>query len=197
MSTTIAIPPADLRTLTPQIAAEVEAVERMRAELAAATAAVRDASIASAQAEANDRQARADHARGKLKQAPKPTIEKARATQAEAEENVATLELALSDAQAELAAAITDHRDECAAALTSEHDRARDEVLGALAEVQRREVERARIAGLLRWLHRPQSYAPTGGVLVRSGKQNGEPQSAPEVIARVEAAIAASGERTP
>jgi hypothetical protein len=77
-SRTIDTPPAELRKLVPKLTRQIEELERLRAEAAAALAALDEAHRVVKGAEEADRQAVADHARGRLKQEPKPSVPKAR-----------------------------------------------------------------------------------------------------------------------
>ena len=112
------LPPAALRDhLLPELAAPLSDLERLRGQADAARQDATEAEFAVQRAEQQDRRAAADHVRGKVKQAPKPTEPEAREKLAEAEKNAKVLALAASDAEAELEDLIEAHRDELSARL--------------------------------------------------------------------------------
>ena len=125
-SRTIDTPPAELRKLVPKLTREIEELERLRAEAAAALAALDEAHRVVKGAEEADRQAVADHARGRLKQEPKPSVPKAHQAVALAEARAAGLDQATTDAQADLETAIEKHRKEYATKLDHQSEQGRE-----------------------------------------------------------------------
>ena len=135
-------------------------MERLRGEASAARQAVTQAKAVIEQAERHDRQALADHARGKRKQAPRPTAPKARGALVAAKTSAAALEQAAAGAQADLEATIEGRRQEYEAKLDQERDRLTEELRSALGELRQCETQRMAVTALRDWLGHPRRFAP-------------------------------------
>jgi hypothetical protein len=193
---TVDTPPAELRKLVPKLTRSIEELERLRGEAATAAAAVDEAQGAVGDAEAADRQARADHARGKLKQEPKPTTPNLREAVKLAEAEAAGLAQAVADAEADLGEAIAEHREEYTTKLDHQSEQGRERSRKAATKLAELEAERSQILALRRWLDDGR-YAPgkSPSPSVDLRKPSGEQYRVDELVPLIEGALAPPVER--
>jgi hypothetical protein len=193
---TVDTPPAELRKLVPKLTREIEELERLRAKASAATQATAEAKTALEHTERQDRQALADHARGKRKQAPKPATPGACDVLTAAEMTAAALEQAAADAQADVEAAIAKHREEYVRSLDREAEQARERSRKAARKLVALETERSQILALGRWLDDGRfapGKSPSPSVSLR--RASGEPYRVDELLPLIEGALAPPVER--
>ena len=143
-------------------------------------------------AETEDRQRLADHARGRLKQRPKPRKPRAESDLQAAEERVSVLEVACADAEAELILAIEGHREDLAGRLDNELERRRDQLRSEAGKLAGSEAEFRDLRCLRSWLREPTRSWTAGkfGLQTELAGPNREPITIHHALAMIEAALA-------
>jgi hypothetical protein len=194
----VEIPPPELRHLIAEVGDLLSELEDLRAKATAARQDATECQFALERAEAADRAALANHARGRRKSPPKLAAPGARKKLADGEQRAAALEQGASDAQGELETAVENRAEEFSARIGSEAEALQGEIRSTLDELQRLTLARMGILALAGWVENRTRYVPLKyGHSLDVRRPNGDRYRLDELLAEIEASLSPSEPKAP